>query len=48
MDDRLRALPIRLSRPFTFVGSTREQIARAVEHQDLLYFESEELYEGEV
>jgi aminoglycoside phosphotransferase (APT) family kinase protein len=38
------ALLIRLSRPFTFVGSTREQIVRAVEAQDLAQFELDELY----
>jgi hypothetical protein len=38
---------IRLSRPFTFVGSTREQIINTVEHQDLSLLDLEALYEGD-
>ena len=47
MDAYKLALLVRLPRPLTFVGSTREQIARAVVHQDLLHFDLEELYNGD-
>ncbi|MDE3000541.1 MAG: aminoglycoside phosphotransferase family protein [Gemmatimonadota bacterium] len=39
------ALLVRLSRPFTFVGSTREQIIRAVESEDIGNFKLERLYQ---
>ena len=47
MDAYKLALMIRLSRPFTFVGSTRTQIIAAVEQQDLSYFHLDKLYQGE-
>jgi len=39
------ALLIRLSRAFTFVGSTREQIVRTVETGDLSQFALDQLYQ---
>ena len=39
------ALLIRLARPFTFVGSTREQIVNAVASQDIMAFDVGELYQ---
>ena len=38
------ALLLRMSLPFTFVGSTREQIVNAVELRDLSQFDPEQLY----
>jgi hypothetical protein len=39
------ALLIRLARPFTFVGSTREQIVHVVEAQDLAQLDLDVLYQ---
>jgi hypothetical protein len=45
MDAYKLALLIRLSRPFSFVGTTREQIQRAVAVQDLRCFDLERPYQ---
>ncbi|MDF1513305.1 MAG: hypothetical protein P1S60_05805 [Anaerolineae bacterium] len=44
MDMYRMAVLVRLSRPETFVGSTRAQIEKAVAAQDLQVFELDNLY----
>ena len=44
MDMYRMAVMVRLARPITFTGSTRQQIERAVDAQDIAAFDLDALY----